>query len=302
MPRRAGSYLFLAALGWLTAPQPATAAPFVVMSYNIANWLTTDRTIGGKRSSAAPKPETEKDAVTSIIVAHKPDVLGICEIGSRDDLEDLRSRLKARGLDYPHAAWNEGIDKERHVALLSRFPIVAHHDTQKPATFDIDGHPQAIQRGILDVTVEPQRGYSLRLIGLHLKSRRPVPDVDQEALRAKEAWFVRKHIDAILEKDPGAKLLLFGDLNTTRDDYPIKHIQNASGSPARLSDIRVEDDRGERWTHYYVAADEYSRIDYLMASPALRPDVVLKKSGIDSSPEWQTASDHRAIFATIHPK
>jgi endonuclease/exonuclease/phosphatase family metal-dependent hydrolase len=126
--------------------------------------------------------------------------------------------------------------------------------------------------------------------------------VDQEALRAKESWFVRKHIDDILTKAPDTKLLLFGDLNTTKNEYPIKQIQGAYSSPTRLTDIRVVDNQGERWTHYYLVADEYSRIDYFMTSPALHADVDTKSSGIDSSPNWNDASDHRAIYTTIVPK
>jgi endonuclease/exonuclease/phosphatase family metal-dependent hydrolase len=297
MLRRFGLLALAVALG--VAPL-ASAEPFVVMSYNVANWLTTDRFIDNRRVPAAPKPDAEKDAVVSVIAAHKPAVLCVCEMGSKEDFEDFKARLAARGLDYPHSEWHEGIDEDRHVALLSKFPIVARDSAKVP--FDIGGQPQAIQRGILDVTVEPENGYRLRLVGLHLKSRRPVPEVDQEALRAREAWFVRKHVEAILAKDPGTKLLLFGDLNTTKNEYPIKQIQGAANSPTRLTDIRVEDDRGERWTHYYVVADEYSRIDYLMASPALRPDIDVKNSGIDSSRHWQDASDHRAIYTAIDPQ
>lgn len=300
MSRRAGLRAFAAAIVLLAIAE-ARAEPFVVMSYNIENWLTTDRYVQGRRIPSAPKPESEKAAVVAIIAAHKPAILGVCEMGSRENLEDLRARLKAAGLDYPHVEWHEGIDTARHVALLSRFPIVASNSQDK-ITFDLGGQPEAIQRGILDVTVEPQKGYRLRLVGLHLKSRRPVPEVDQEALRAKEAWFVRKYLDDIFAQAPGTRLLLFGDLNTTKDDYAIKQIKGAESSPGGLAEVRVEDDRGERWTHFYILADEYSRIDYLMSSKALRPDIVAKAGGIDSSPAWNEASDHRAIFTTIDPK
>ncbi len=271
------------------------------MSYNVENWLTTDRYIANKHVTSAPKPESEKSAVVDVIAAHQPDILGVVEMGSRAELDDLRARLKAKGLDYPNVEWHQGIDPDRHVALLSRFPIVAH-DSQDKVPFDLGGHPQAIQRGILDATVEPESGYKLRLIGLHLKSRRPVPDVDQEALRAKESWFVRHYIEQILARDPATKLLLYGDLNTTKDEYPIRQILGPYRSPARLTALSLADDRGERWTHYYLLADEYARIDYFMASPALKPQVVIQKSGIDSSRNWNEGSDHRAIFTTIDPK
>jgi endonuclease/exonuclease/phosphatase family metal-dependent hydrolase len=301
MFRRPGFFALIATLSWLLSQQVALADPFVVMSYNVENWLTTDRFVDNKRVPSAPKPDSEKAAAIAVIASHKPDILGVCEMGSKEDFEDFKAHLKAKGLDYPHSEWHQGVDQDRHVALLSKFPIIARNSQDK-VTFDLAGQPQAIQRGILDVTVEPQKGYQLRLIGLHLKSRRITPGVDQEALRAKEAWFVRKHVDEILTKAPDTKLLLFGDLNTTKNEYPIKQIQGSTSSPMRLTEIRVEDDRGERWTHYYIVADEYSRIDYLMASPALRADVDTKKSGIDSSRNWHEASDHRAIFTTLVPE
>ncbi len=208
MRRSAGFYGVFVVFASLLILQRATAEPFVVMSYNVENWLTTDRYINNKKVASAPKPESEKNAVVEVISAHRPDILGVVEMGSREELDDLRARLKAKGLDYPNVEWHQGLDADRHVALLSRFPIVARN-SQDHVAFDLNGHPQEIQRGILDVTVEPQPGYKLRLIGLHLKSRRTVADVDQEALRAKEAWFVRQYLDQILAKDAGTNLLLY---------------------------------------------------------------------------------------------
>ncbi len=289
-------FAVLTALAW--ADHPAAAEPITVLSYNVENWLTTDRYIDNQRVPAAPKPDKEKDAAVAIIAAHRPAIVGVVEMGSRDDLDDLRARLKAKGLDYPYAEWHEGIDAARHVALLSRFPIIARH-SQDHVALDIGGRPNAVQRGILDVTVEPEAGHPLRLIGLHLKSRRKVPEVDESILRAKEAWAVRQYLDTILAKEPDARILLFGDLNDTKDQYPIRELIGPRGAPTRMTDIPIEDSRGERWTHYFTVADEYARIDYFLASPALAPAINRKKSGIDDSPGWHDASDHRAIFVTI---
>lgn len=272
--------------------------PFTVLAYNVANWLVTDRFVDGRRVDAAPKPEAEKNAVVEIIAAHRPAIVGVVEIGDRNELADLRARLKARGLDYPHSEWHEGLDTARHVALLSRFPIVERNS--RHVTFNLNGQPQGIQRGILDVTVEVAPGQRLRLIGLHLKSRRPVPEYDEAALRAREAWHVRQHVDAILKKDPATRLLLFGDLNDTKNTYPIREILGPRNGPTSLTDILLKDSRGERWTHYWRTADEYSRIDFLLASRALLPAVVREKSGINDAPNWLDASDHRAIYVTIN--
>lgn len=270
---------------------------FVFAAYNVENWLSMDRYIDNERVTSSPKPEEEKAAVVAVILAHQPDILGIVEIGQQDDLEDLRARLKAGGLDYPHIEWLSGPDPERHVALLSKFPIVERNSLAN-VPFDLDGHPQAVQRGILDVTVEPAEGYRIRLLGVHFKSRRPVPDFDQATLRGKEAEALRSHVSAILEADPDANVMLFGDFNDTKNEYPIRHLL---GGPAkrRLKDIFLSDSLGDRWTHYWKAADLYSRIDYLIASPGLFKEVHAGDRGIDRSENWFVGSDHRLIFATI---
>jgi endonuclease/exonuclease/phosphatase family metal-dependent hydrolase len=296
---RSPAILQALALASFLAFRPAAAEPFTVLSYNVENWLTMDRTTADKRGPAS-KPESEKAAAVAVITAHRPALVGILEIGDRADLDDLRARLRANGLDYPHVEWHQGLDSTRHVALLSQFPIVAH-DSQDRVTFDVNGQPNGIQRGILDVTVEPEPGYRVRLVGLHLKSRRKVPDLDETTLRAKEAWFVREALDAIFAKTPDARLLLFGDLNDTRDTYPVRELLGPRGTPGHLTAIPLADSRGERWTHSFQAADEYARIDFFLASRALLPEIDREKSGIDDSPQWRDASDHRAIFVTIRP-
>ena len=96
-------------------------------------------------------------------------------------------------------------------------------------------------------------------------------------------------------------LMLFGDLNDTKNEYPIRQIIGLKGTPSHMMDLWLRDSRDERWTYYWKAADEYSRIDYLLVSPGLVGEVVTEKCGIDDSPFWNEASDHRAIYAAILP-
>ena len=66
-----------------------------------------------------------------------------------------------------------------------------------------------------------------------------------------------------------------------------------------MKDLFLTDYYGYRWTHYWSSADIYSRLDYLMVSQGLWPDINMDKSGISSSRVWYKASDHRAIFTAI---
>jgi endonuclease/exonuclease/phosphatase family metal-dependent hydrolase len=156
-----------------------------------------------------------------------------------------------------------------------------------------------MNRGILDVTVAINSDYRLRLVGVHLKSRRDVPEYDQVRMRAKEASLLRRHLEEILSASPETNLMLFGDLNDTKNEYPVRQIIGSKGAPDHMMDLWLRDSRGERWTYYWKTADEYSRIDYILVSPGLQKEVVLEKCGIDDSPFWNEASDHRAIYAVV---
>ena len=94
-------------------------------------------------------------------------------------------------------------------------------------------------------------------------------------------------------------LLLFGDLNDTKNEAPIKDILGVSGTSSALRDIPLRDSSGLAWTHFWSDADVYSRIDYLLSSQGLWPKIQLSRSGIGGGREWSKASDHRPIYATI---
>jgi len=275
-------------------------ADIVVAAYNLENYLRMDRYAKGETVTDAPKPEREIAAIVSILGEVKPDILGLMEIGGEDMLSDLQARLRAAGLDLPHRVWVRGADEERHIALLSRFPITQDRSLDD-VSFPLNGRIQRMPRGILDATVQVAPDYRLRLLGAHLKSKRTTPNYDQARLREREADMLRKHVDGILQKEPSTNLLLFGDLNDTKNEYPIRQIMGPPRAPTSLRDIWLRDSRGETWTHYWKSADIYSRIDYMLVSPALAPEVIWKKCGINDSPSWKDASDHRAIYATISP-
>jgi len=274
------------------------AKDVVVASYNLQNYLKMERRVDGKTVPDAPKPEKETAAAIEVIKQIQPDILGVVEMGDETMLDDFQKRLKSAGMDYPHREWVKGADPERHLALLSKYPIISRNSLDD-VPFELNGSRQRISRGILDVTVQLSASYNLRLVGAHLKSRRQVPEFDERAMRTKEAALFRKHVDGILTADPDANLLLFGDLNDTKNEQPIKELIGAAGSPLRMRDLFLTDRQGLLWTHFWSAADIYSRIDYLLVSSGLWPEIVMDRSGISNARNWYQASDHRAIHTTI---
>jgi endonuclease/exonuclease/phosphatase family metal-dependent hydrolase len=215
----------LAAIPASEARQVADSGGLRFISYNVKNWLTMDRYVERKSRENSPKPLSERKAVIGLLVRHSPDIVGLCEIGTARDLAEIQESLKSAGLDLPFSRYVGGSDPVRHLGLLSRFPITA---TAKPEAteFKLKGRTFGINRGILDATVEA-RGKPYRFIGVHLKSKREVEDVDQEQMRIHEARLLRRHIDSILTKKPDARLVVYGDFNDTRPSKAFKSVTAA---------------------------------------------------------------------------
>jgi endonuclease/exonuclease/phosphatase family metal-dependent hydrolase len=265
------------------------------VAYNVRNWLTMDRYIDRQLHRATPKPDDEKSAVISLLKAHSPDVIGLCEVGTAADLEEIRESFKAAGLDLPHSHYTGGSDSVRRLGLLSRFPITA---TSKPAKteFQLNGRTYAINRGILDATVTAH-GKPYRFLGVHLKSKRPVADADEEEIRVHEARLLRQHIDTIFAGAPNPRLIVYGDFNDTRPTRTVKTITGSYNSPGYLTALPAKDSKGHAWTHHWAPHDIYSRIDFITVSHALRNELDFQNSYIIDDPGWETASDHRPILA-----
>jgi endonuclease/exonuclease/phosphatase family metal-dependent hydrolase len=276
---------------------PATANQLRFVAYNLENWLTMDRMVNGRLEKSNPKPEPEKQAAVRIIASARPDLVGVCEIGTRDDLADLQQRLARAGLDLPHLHHAGGTDQTRHLGLLSRLPIQA---TAQPADSDyvLDGRTFQIQRGVLDATIDAG-GTPVRFVGVHFKSKREVEEADQELMRRNEAELVRQHVESILTADPAARLAVYGDFNDTKRSRPLRAVQGPYNSPQFLTALRLGDDRGQVWTHHWDYEDVYSRFDWVLVSRELLKQVDNKASGIIDSPEWYRASDHRPLLVVF---
>lgn len=279
------------------APEPVT-----VVFYNLRNYLAMERRINGEAVADAPKPESEVKAVIEALTTIRPDILGVCEIGDETYLADLQKRLKENGIDLPHtelvrdsAGWN------RNLALLSRFPIVARN-SRADYTYELAGVRHAFQRGVLDAKIAISPRYHLRYIGLHLKSKREVPEGDQVLMRLNEARLAREHIDRILENEPGANLIVAGDFNDLRNEAPIKTLQGGFGGKGYLSSLTLSDPYGFRWTHHWSFADSYSRFDYVLYGKGLDKELIREESGIHHWEHWDRASDHRPLVVKILPE
>jgi endonuclease/exonuclease/phosphatase family metal-dependent hydrolase len=264
--------------------------------YNLENYLEQDRR-EGSQTVFGPKPESEKSVLVRIIKEIHPDILGVAEMGPEDQFADFRHRLEDTDLRYPFTEYVDGPDPARHIALLSRFEIVERH-SEKSVEFDLNGQRSLVQRGFLDVTVQVNPSCRLRIIGAHLKSKLPNP-AGEALLRRNEARLLRKHVDEVLSKEPAASVLIYGDMNDTKDQPAIQEILGPRQSLNHLTEIPLADEQGDHWTYYRRLSDTYDRIDYILANRVLLPRIDQRLSYIYRSRDWYSASDHRPIVAVI---
>ena len=294
---------FLALLLLLGGHSTLRAAPpeIVVCTYNVRNYVNAKPKGEGDLYGTRAKPESEITALMKVIKDINPDILGVCEMGTPDRFEDFKKRLNEAGLGYTDSEYVQAADPDRHLALVSRFPIVAR-DSATDVSFEINGKQEKVRRGFLDVTIQVNADYQLRLVGTHLKSKLPTPD-GEALIRRYEAQKLRAHLEKIMAADPQVNLVCYGDFNDTKNEPMFAEISGVRGTANFMSDLWAKDSLGDKWTHYWKTADEYSRIDYLFASPALSREVVRAKSRVYRSTEndWADASDHRPVFTSIIP-
>lgn len=287
-----------------TSPQRASTPPLRptnelpslrILCYNLENYLSMTRHGGQSRT----KPEREIQALIDVILSSHPDIIGMCEIGTEDNLIDLQSRLKSRGLDCPYAHLVKSFDKTRRLAILSRYPIIATH-TPPQLTYNLNGKEMHVSRGFLDATVRTPF-FDLRLLGAHLKSKREVPFASQELMRRHESLLLERYANTLLTQAPHLRLLVYGDLNDTKRSKSIRTLLRHNNHASSLHIVELADSRGEKWTQHWEYQDIYSRIDYALLSSSLLPHLDKKESSIIDIAQWEQASDHRALLIVLKP-
>jgi endonuclease/exonuclease/phosphatase family metal-dependent hydrolase len=267
--------------------------------YNVENYLQMNRREGGETVSRL-KPEQEKSTLIRIIKEIHPDILGLAEMGPPDQFQEFQNRLQEAGLKLPFTEYVSGADPDRHLALLSRFEIVERHSAND-LFFDLNGQREPVERGFLDVTIAINPTFRLRVVGAHLKSKLAARS-GEALLRLNEARLLRQHIDEALTRDPNQNLLVYGDLNDTKDQPAIQEILGPRQGPNRLQEIPLSDAQGDRWTYYRRLTDTYDRIDYILADKMILPQIDPSHSYLYRSVDWYTASDHRPVVIVIKAK
>ena len=282
-----------------------SAGTFRVATYNVENYLDQPT-----ESRSHVKSNEAKAKIRESIRTLNPDVLALEEMGTTNALLELRASLKADGLDFPFWEQVQGADTNIHVAVLSRLPIVA----SRPHTNDLfllDGRKFQVERGFAEVKIQAATNFTFTLIVAHLKSRRPVPNADEAEERLGEAKILRGIVDEHFKTDPDVRLIVLGDFNDVKDSDSVKTL--IGRGKFKLTDTRPAERNGDNasaenssfdprnvaWTEYYGKEDVYTRMDYILISPALARDWVKSETYIPAIANWGVGSDHRPIVAAF---
>ena len=151
-----------------------------------------------------------------------------------------------------------------------------------------------MKRGFAELDIQAATNFPFTIIAAHLKSPLAAPEADEAEERLGEARVLRRIIDARLEKTPDARLIVLGDFNGTMDSASTKEI--IGRGQRKFFDTRPADHTGA-WTYFYGKSDTYSRIDFILSSPALKTNWLAGDTSIPSVPNWRVGSDHRLIVA-----
>ncbi|HKQ38418.1 MAG TPA: endonuclease/exonuclease/phosphatase family protein [Verrucomicrobiae bacterium] len=271
------------------------ADSFRVATWNLENYLD------GPAGSRPAKSAESKGAIQATIRAMKADVLAVQEIGSTNALADLCAAGEFRYREYV-----SGYDTNIHVAVLSRFPVLAcrHHTSDSYLLF---GRKHRVSRGFAEVTIQASPDYTFTLFAAHLKSRRPVPEGDEAAMREQEALILRAKVDAVLRANADANVIVLGDFNDVQDAKSTRAL--IGRGRFSLIDTRPaerpcygESSLGPRnvtWTYFYQQEDTYQRVDYALLSSGMAREWKAQESYVLAQANWGAASDHRPIVVSF---
>lgn len=274
------------------------ATELTIASYNVENYVASNRVTSAGYREDYPKPEKAKDALRRVIRRINADVLVLEEMGPQSYLDELQRDLKSEGLDYPYSYLAEAADEVRHVALLSREPFVTvtvHRDLD----FKYFETREIVKRGLLEAVIATEAG-DVTLWGVHLKSRYTdrKDDPDSVKRRGGESTAIRNRILERFPQPAKARFLIMGDFNDVKRSAAVRYMKKR-GSLVISRLLPAVDSRGDHWTYHYERTDTYSRVDHALVSPGLFAAVKDGVVRIEDGAEVEDASDHRPLVVTL---
>lgn len=257
----------------------------VISFYNLENLFDTINTPGVNDFEFTPegpnrwnaakyfhKLENMASAIEKIGQELNPDgpaVLGVSEIENRQVLVDLADRESIRDRNYQVVHYDgpdlRGVD----VAFLYQ-PKYFKYISSKPYRTLVPGRDDFLTRYQLLMTGE-LLGERIHFIVAHWPSRSGGEKASRP-LRIAAANTARGIIDSIQAAEPGARIMMMGDLNDDPTDRSVRRHLNANGNINKLKDDQLFNpffDLFRRGIGSLAYRDSWNLFDQILLTPSL---------------------------------
>ncbi|WP_432799985.1 endonuclease/exonuclease/phosphatase family protein [Poriferisphaera sp. WC338] len=287
--------MFLAVMTMLIGARVLQAEELRVAVYNVENMFDVFDDPYMEDEGTDVKSREEIVQLAKAIRFLDADVVGFAEVENEHVLRAMvQEFLPDMGYDYiacPMTNSGRGIS----LGLISRKPIVKA-TSYRWQTFTLPGAKRTwkFARDLTHITVQATKEKVMDVFVVHFKSKRDSAGDKQSAnWRLAEATQARKIINQIYDNDPDAWVVMTGDLNDTPESPVLKTLTQDGG----LVDMHTHLPEEQRIT--YLNLPHRSRIDYILASPALAKKADKDSAVIVHDKEIIAGSDHAPLAVTF---
>lgn len=288
-------------VGCASTPSRPHSVEFTLVASNVQNFFDAFDDPYTQDETAWPKPKEPSIALGRALAATNPDFLGIEEIENEGILLRFRGwNLANSGYDYHYCAQSIG-SRGINNAFLSRIPtrpITVHKFERFALPSDPTGYRFTFARHPVEAILRPSDDIAITAIVVHLKSKRTVVERDPKAAnwRTAEAHRLRAMVDAKLDADPDALIVVMGDFNDTPDSLGIRALLDPDAN-GRVALIDPHNHIPKAESDTYLKKPYRSRIDFIMLSPALAKHVVDGSAKIYN--QGDVGSDHAPVAVSL---
>ncbi len=272
---------------------PPGPGDVVVATFNVHLFFDTQcdsGNCGGSSFEQKPSEATflaRADEIAAAIEGLGADVVLLQEVETQKCLDALSARLPGYPTAYLGETGNPGSIDTAIVARLPLTEIRSHGSAPIPLP---DGGETHFARDFLEAHFEVE-GRRLIAFDGHFKSKAD----DDPARRLAEAEAARKIVEAAVEAEPGALVVMGGDLNDVPGSPPLMALEVGGGLARVAAELGADD-----WT--YVFDKELRALDHLYVSTVALGGTYVSGTarvlrGVETS-GWG-GSDHSALRATF---
>lgn len=287
--------LLAAGCGESSNSRPAGA--IILATLHCDAWRALDRDADGAVDD--PKPPEARAAVVRQILALNADVLALQDLGTSEDLAEVRAALAEAGLAYPDAVLAPGPARGGH-ALLCRRPGVTLH-VHTGMTYRIEGREIEVAPAFLEAVIRPATNApALRVLAAYLApAEADARSPDTYEIRRNEARLLGQEVRRRATEFPADTLVVAGCLNDSPKSAVLRAVCAWRDEKGHLADSGARDDHGETWTLKDEAEGLYQRTDYLLLNPAGMARLDAGAARIQTGLE--AANPRRAVSVTLRP-